>query len=390
MKKLKKIVVAFFVVLMVVSFSSCGSSPKNEIVGTWVYNDRGDIYITFNNDGTFYWNDENVSGTFSVDKDKSLFMEVSLYDWKEVYEWDENYSDYINGTWYVGDDFLIFDGTALTRHGKDRDKILEKATKKAEKEYESEDDSEEETEESQVKYLDAFSNLEVSFAGISPYCEVIINTSSCPQDVQQYVEYSTDKESYANGEKVIVTAQVNPYYTDQYAIKKVNESFEVSGMPEYITSVEGVDLTEVKKELNDAITSNVAAAIKHGQEGYLVSSLLGNDVSCQLQSVNSVDAADIYFSSLKPNRRSTHEGYYNMLSFTYKVSYTGIYDSGTFYSCITAVNIVRYPDGTIKWGSENSDDLDFIEDSAQGSIENCVTTLIMCNKDNYNISKVTL
>lgn len=51
---------------------------------------------------------------------------------------------------------------------------------------------------------------------------------------------------------------------------------------------------------------------------------------------------------------------------------------------------MKTADGTIKWGKENADDFDFVAESADGSIENCVTTLIMCNKDNYNITKVTV
>lgn len=389
MKKLKKIVAAFFVVLMVVSFSSCGSSPKNEIVGTWVYNDRGDIYITFNNDGTFYWNNENVSGTFSVDKDKSLFMEVSLDDWKEVYEWDENYSDYNNGTWYVGDDFLIFDGTVLTRNGKDRGKILEKAAKKAEKEYESEDNSEEETEENQIKYLDAFSNLEVSFSGISPYCEVIINTSSCPQDVQQYVEYSTDKKSYANGEKVIVTAQVNPYYTDQYGIKKVNERFEVSGMPEYITSVEGVDLTELKQELSDYIIAKRAAAEKED----IIFDFYYSNKTRKVKILSMSDCQATYLSSLKQNKRDIvdEENVYNKISCIYRVTYTNLWEEKLdLYINISAQNIIKYPDGSVKWGTEEEGAFGFVNAYTEDNIEGCVAMTVMCNKDNYNISKITL
>jgi hypothetical protein len=62
--------------VVVLTLTACGGSPKNEIVGTW--EDADGIQYVFSNDGTMSIGDEEfeISGTYEfIDKDT---MEVTL------------------------------------------------------------------------------------------------------------------------------------------------------------------------------------------------------------------------------------------------------------------------------------------------------------------------
>lgn len=244
-----------------------------------------------------------------------------------------------------------------------------------------------EPEEPQKVQLDPFEGLHFEVSGISPYCQIIINNVGCSMDVQMNVTYTLDKKYYANGEEAVITASIKN--TDDYSLTTESRLFQVNNQPEYITSLENVDISIITSELEDFITSNTATAVRDGQSGYLYSNLLGCSVRSEMKSVDNVEKGDIYLSSIKANKVFSNQGYYNMLSFTYSATYTGRFSSGTIYSSISAVNIVKYPDGSIKWGTKNLDTMDFTAVGTDRSMENCITTLIMCNSVDYNISKIS-
>lgn len=77
-----------------------------------------------------------------------------------------------------------------------------------------------------------------------------------------------------------------------------------------------------------------------------------------------------------------------MLSFTYSASYSGEFASGNVYCSISAVNIIKYPDGTIKWGVDDPNAFDFFAEGSDKSMEDCISITIMNKSDNYNISKI--
>ena len=43
--------------------------------------------------------------------------------------------------------------------------------------------------------LDAFAGLDITITGISPFCDVSINTSGCSAEVQQNVSFKKDKRN---------------------------------------------------------------------------------------------------------------------------------------------------------------------------------------------------
>ena len=60
------------------------------------------------------------------------------------------------------------------------------------------------------------------------------------------------------------------------------------------------------------------------------------------------------------------------------------------YVNISAQNIVKYPDGTLKWGSESADDFDFQASVSDKSIEDVTATSITSMSADYDIKKITV
>ena len=62
--------------------------------------------------------------------------------------------------------------------------------------------------------------------------------------------------------------------------------------------------------------------------------------------------------------------------------------TGTAWFNISACNLVKYPDGSIKWGNKSIGEGDFnCEHSTQG-LDACVTATVIVDSVNYNISKI--
>lgn len=354
MKKfLKTICLLMIPILLVTGLCSCSS--KNDIVGQW-YDSDGDLAIDVRKDGTY---DDDGYGT---------------------------------GYWkYLDDDetieFMDFYGSTKTTKIEKDDLGLSIFNGKYYKDAYPSDEEMSEFRDKNATALDAFDGIKYEVSGISPYCKISINNQGCSEEVQNYVTYSLDKEDYANGDTAVITATLRSSTGDTiYKLSSLEDTYKVSGQTEYITSVDGCDFTALKAELADYITATIASGKKHAAEGYMWTTIF--DKGIQDFSNATTTASDVYFTTVKLNKSAGNGDFTNRLSFTYKVSYTSGDNTGVFYACISAVNVIKTTNGEIKWGTKNVDDLDFVSESAEGSLENCVTTLIMCNTADYNISKV--
>lgn len=248
--------------------------------------------------------------------------------------------------------------------------------------------------------LNAFAGIEYTVSGISPYCTIAVNTQNCDEAVQKYVTYTTDKDYYKNGDTATITAELSGHTGDEnYTLSSVSSTYTVNGQPEYITSLDGVDISELKSELSDKVSAEKAAT---SSSTYLfgVAAVELNEVRSlfenEFKSCDNIDEKATYLSALKPIKTSEFNQEkmpYNVLSFFYSVDYTYA-DSeyttkGTLWLNVSAVNIVKYPDGSVKWGSKSTDDYDFTFQTSLKGLEDCISTTVMCNSDNYNISEIT-
>lgn len=120
MKKVKLILAVCCLLTVIFAFSACGSSPKKDIVGDWVFAGTDEVAFSFNKDGSF--RSSEGSGSYAIGN-KSITFRVESE--KEVYEWNEEYLNNYDG-WYVDGDFLFIWNRYYIRAGKDRDRVLKK------------------------------------------------------------------------------------------------------------------------------------------------------------------------------------------------------------------------------------------------------------------------
>lgn len=355
MKKILRTICLLMIPILLVT-GLCSCSSKNDIVGQW-YDSDGDLAIDVRKDGTY---DDDGYGT---------------------------------GYWkYLDDDetieFMDFYGSTKTTKIEKDDLGLSIFNGKYYKDAYPSDEEMSEFRDKNATALDAFDGIKYEVSGISPYCKISINNQGCSEEVQNYVTYSLDKEDYANGDTAVITATLRSSTGDTiYKLSSSEDTYKVSGQTEYITSVDGCDFTTLKAELADYITATIASAKKSAADNRWGSAKIFGKGFDGFSNATTT-ASDVYFSTVKLNKSTNNADFKNRLSFTYKVTCTLDNKTEVFYACISAVNIIKTASGEIKWGSKNVDDLDFISENADGSLENCVTTLIMCNTADYNISKV--
>ncbi len=244
--------------------------------------------------------------------------------------------------------------------------------------------------------IDPFAGLKFVPSGVSPYCQIGVNNQSCSRDAQLYVEYTFDKEIYANGDTVTVTAQLSRSADPElYVLTQSQTTYTLSNQPEYITSVDGVDLTLLESELNDFVTAQVASAIEQikffdiytdkAVGGYLTDEYAAIDTSLEEQ----------YCSALKLAKQNKMDKKtpFNKISYVYSFPVV-VADSreglltGTVFVTINACNVIKYPDGSIQWGTTGPEAYDFTWGTSVISLENCVSICIMKDSADYNITKI--
>ena len=256
----------------------------------------------------------------------------------------------------------------------------------------------EESEHPNVISLEPFEGIEILVSGISPYCIVTVNNQNCSSDVQNNVEYNLDKSTYANGDTVTITALLNN--SGDYVLSSTIYTYSVKGQPEYVTSLKDVDLTELKAELADYISAGKAAVVATSKYNRLFSLSYDEAKDKGIDAFTSCDSTKLkntYFSSLKSTKLSNFslgKTPFNQISFIYEMDYSWIdlwteeTGTGTAWFNISACNLVKYPDGSIKWGNDSIGAFDFnCEDSTQG-VDSCVTATVTVDSVNYNISKI--
>ncbi len=245
--------------------------------------------------------------------------------------------------------------------------------------------------------IDAFAGIEYMVNGISPYCTISVNNANCSEEAQLYVQYSFDKEKYKNGDTAVVTASfINANDSEKYALTSVTSEFKVENQAEYITSLEGVDLTTLKAELQDYITAKEGGARLYNSYDIFFMEIHFN--ADTYNNRNTYPESDLgkfelelqnenYFSCLKAHNRDDESKDFNVISFITKIKFKGA--ATDHYICIRAENIVKHPDGSLTWGStKNTSSLDFNYTKTQGDIDNALTMLVMNSSIDYNISKI--
>ncbi|MFR8010432.1 MAG: hypothetical protein ACLU8W_01530 [Clostridia bacterium] len=250
-----------------------------------------------------------------------------------------------------------------------------------------------------AEQLNPFEGLSVTFDGISPYCTISLNTSGCSDAVEKYVDFSLSPDSvttegnFAAGESVTVYATLREPETGgaAYALSESEKTYLVQDVPEYITEITGdMDLSILKQAANDYLASITAWSVGDYEP---------MDAPGDFQSKGETVAHDSYFCALKANaynKFSNEVGYFNKISLTYSIDLeiaAGFWgdelQQKTQYFTIDAKNIIRYPDGSLGWGTQDPATMDFEYQTDSTNLESLINKNIVSLKSDYNVSTVT-
>lgn len=237
--------------------------------------------------------------------------------------------------------------------------------------------------------IDAFTGLTFEVTGISPYCKILVNNSRCSDDAQRYVTYTLDKEMYENGDIAIITACLSDVEktNKNYVLKEAEMEFKVENQAQYITSLENVDITFLKSELNDYIASRKSSALGK----LFLFNVNSKDASVfDIVSIGETKEEATYLAAVKKMRQNSGLNFYNAINFVISIPATKDYRNTTFtaYVVIRAYNVIQYPDGTIKWGLENPDEFGFNYYSTGESLDYAISSFVFSLSENYNLTKV--
>ena len=156
--------------------------------------------------------------------------------------------------------------------------------------------------------IDPFEGLEVDYYGISPFCTAVINNSKCSEDAQAYVNYSIDGDYFANGDVVVIHAEIPQTITEQYGYfvetEKATANFKVSDMPYYIESLDNFEVSLIERELTDYVISQTSFERNWELFNINAKSFLdkygdGGNTYCSFFNVNSVKSEEAYLLTIK-------------------------------------------------------------------------------------------
>lgn len=230
--------------------------------------------------------------------------------------------------------------------------------------------------------IDPFEKLEITYTGASPYIKAMADSTKCDSIVNQYIQFNIEDKYLKNGDTFTVTAIYNEYDAEEYGFIITNDTktYTVENQPEYVTSLDGLDLTELQAELNDKLT--VATTANEGDSNFS-----GVYLWWSFKSVAEKKYRTSYLVSLKTNFEDKFDnGYnynYNRYIQIYEYTINTKEEQKKVYVAVYVNNICKNSDGTISWDIE----LGSMGDENYDTIVNKFAT---SEKEFYNVSEVKI
>lgn len=226
--------------------------------------------------------------------------------------------------------------------------------------------------------IDPFENLEITYTGASPYINVAIDSSKCDSLVNNYISFSVEDVGYLrNGDTFTVTASYNEYDAEVYGFVVINESktYTVENQPEYVTSLDGLDLTDLQAELDDKLTVTTTA----NEGDYRFAGIAVGSY----QSIAEKTYRTSYLISLKANFEEKFDEYrsYNRYIQIYEYTINTRDEQKKVYVAVYVDNIQKNADGTISWDFE-------LDSDGYENYDSLVNDYVTSNKEYYNVSEV--
>ncbi len=360
---------------------SSDSSVESILEGKWY--DEYNRYVELKPYGFYNYNGTSTNGKWTqIDSSTLEFTNVGIMDSTvEVDLVTDSYGMHFNmgGTdYYKGEYPSEFNSSSNTQSSA------------------ADGNSQSESSEFALIELDPFDGATFEVTGVSPYLTLTVNNSGCQSEVQNCVTYTLDKEQYANGDTAVITASfMEPNSSGNYTLAETEKTYSIKDQPEYITSLDGIDLTTLESELDDYMTAKTSESI---DTNYLFNIGAHDGVtSVNYISVDKIELQEKYLISLKKNKIENNDKFFNSINYIYQISTTtGLPEIGyspkdsKIYVNVSAYNVVKYPDGSLKWGLEDPDSYQFEYQSSDKGVNNLVTTTITVLSDNYNITKIDI
>lgn len=227
----------------------------------------------------------------------------------------------------------------------------------------------------EIKEIDPFENVTVTFSGTSPNCSATVKNDS-KEDVLQYVYFKLDK-SYGlqEGDEVTVSIDENEdYYIKQYGVKftSTSKKFKVENVDKYVTSSDEIDaafLGEMQKQVEDVINSYFAKNSEYigvngalNYEGYYLLTAKNNDTWDYHNKIYIIYSATVHNKANDGKKRKDDD-----------------YDKDAFkdtkvYFPVLLTNMMKYADGSLyvdysyvnEYSLDGSTDLNFGWSSVKG------------------------
>lgn len=237
-----------------------------------------------------------------------------------------------------------------------------------------------------LKKIDPFKNLKITYTGSSPYIKASTDSTQCDSTVNKYFEFKTEDKYLRNGDEFTVTAVYNAdnLEEDGFYIDTDTQTYVVDAQPEYITSVDGLDLSALQSELNDKRVA-VTAANKGD------STFAGINIpwfSGYFDSISSEKLKSTYLLSMKKNfeEKFNKDNFYNRYIQIYEyVLNTHNGKNGNekekVYVVIYANNLANDGKGVLSWDLE-------LDSKGYEEYNSAVNDYVTSKKEYYNVSEI--
>lgn len=227
--------------------------------------------------------------------------------------------------------------------------------------------------------IDPFEKLEITYTGASPYIKAIADSTKCDRMINQYIQFNIEDCYLKNGDTFTVTAIYNEYDAEEngFIVTNDTKTYTVENQPEYVTSLDGLDLKSLQSELDDklTVTTNANQGDSRFADIYLWSSF---------QSIAEKKYRTSYLVSLKTNfeNKFDRRNYnYNRYIQLYEYTINTKEAQKKIYVAVYVNNICKNSDGTISWDIE-------LGSMGNENYDTVVNTFATSHKEFYNVKEI--
>lgn len=226
------------------------------------------------------------------------------------------------------------------------------------------------------KVMDPFEGLEIEYIGVSPQASVTFNKTGCDKFINDNVDFTTESNTIANGESIVVKAYYDSQKTDENGIvlSPEEKTFEVSGVQEYPIDISKSKLTDVEKQFRDtaeSTTANQGFTLAENINGYEILDNVDQYYydEWQIKSIEYIPVKKMYFYAKDIKNDNIKNNYYILWEVKITAEKTGNdkWSKNSNYNIGDKFTVSQYVETYCQNFSADSDGVVNIENSNFGS-----------------------